>query len=121
MTRLARRCEVVARHPSRECPATCFLFSMYIYHFFIIYIFIYVFIDLRANKYYGIWQILSYVKKLSARKACSRTRGSVPALDVSTGAMIPSGNVLASSFQHSVHSRLCTLSHGNAVVSALQN
>jgi len=53
-----------------------------------IYLYLYVFIDLHANKYYSIWQFLSYVKKLSARKTCSRTRGSVPAFVVSTGAMI---------------------------------
>jgi len=123
MTRLARRCKVAARHPLREYPATLFYFPCtYIYFLYNIYLYLYVFIDLHANKYYSIWQFLSYVKKLSARKTCSRTRGSVPAFVISTGAMIYSiGTFTLLNFLHFVLSRLSTALYRNAVISALQN
>lgn len=86
----ARRCEVPRDIRHANVLATC-LFSIYIYIIFscIIYIFIFMYsltYVLISTRYLA--NSLSYVKKLSARKVCSQTRGSVPAFDVSTGAMI---------------------------------
>ena len=94
MTRLARRCEVPRDIRYANVPRLVYFSCTYISFFLMYNIYIYTYIYMYSLTYVLISTMVfgefspSYVKKLSVRKACLRTQGSVPASDAATGAMI---------------------------------